>query len=84
MLKAVGTLPTGRKIFLIGLSWANLDRLRADQPIKFDGAQVYGLDGDVIILAGESEQAMAHAIASSIGPNTITLIDPALLDPRLR
>ena len=76
MLKAKGEID-GRPIFLIGLSFANLDRLRADQPIKFDGRD-FGFDGDILIFAGATEAAMAESL--NIGPETVVHVDPRLKD----
>ena len=58
-------------LLLLGLSFGNLDRLRAealDGFIKIKGEEV-GLPADIIITAGESEAALMHAFGM-IGPDT--------------
>jgi hypothetical protein len=58
MIKARGTNRNGRDFVLFGLSHANLDRLKNDEPIVFDGAP-YGIPMEVVIVAGETEQELA-------------------------
>ena len=41
----------------------NLDRLRAKEPIRFDGTP-FGFPGDVVIMAGETEESIALEIAN--------------------
>lgn len=59
MIKARGTDEKGTEFVLLGLSWANLDRLRNGEPIGFDGTP-YGIPMDVVIMAGETEQKLAE------------------------
>ena len=61
MIKARGTGPDGRTVLILGLSHGNLDRLRANDPIQFDGAP-YGFDGNIVIFAGKDEFAMGAMI----------------------
>jgi hypothetical protein len=42
---------------LIGLSAENIKRLQRDMPIVFD-ARPFGLKAEIIIVAGETEQAI--------------------------
>lgn len=83
MMKAVATDPrTGKSILMIGLSFGNLDKFRADPGdtfIKIVGEEV-GLPVDVIIFSGETEQAMARQFADKIGPDTQARIDPRVAD----
>lgn len=64
MIKATATGPDGRTILIIGLSFGNLDRFRAeprDTFIKIDGGQM-GLPIDVMICSGETEEQMAELL----------------------
>ena len=66
------------RVVLLGLSHANLDRLRADGLdgfIRIAGEEL-GIDITILITAGETEQAMLEHFASSVGPDTKVTIDP--------
>jgi hypothetical protein len=79
MIKATATL-NGRETLMIGLSFGNLDRFRAepgDTFIKIDGKEM-GLPLDVLIFSGETEAHMQTMMAGAIGPNTIVHVDPKL------
>ena len=69
------------ELMIIGLSHANLARLKKGQPISCSGAH-FGLSGDieVMIFAGETEQSMARELEALIGPATNVSIDPRLRD----
>lgn len=67
MIKARGTGPGGREVCILGLSLANLDRLRAGEPIRFDGTP-YGFTGDVLIFAGTDEATMAADMGLGTNP----------------
>ena len=72
MIKATARGRDGRKTLILGFSHANLDKLREDGLngyVKIDGAQV-GIDCDVIITCGPTEQIMAETFSQSIGPET--------------
>jgi hypothetical protein len=80
MIKAYGTMPDGRKVLMIGLSFGNLDKFRAapgDTYITIDGKQM-GLPIDVLIFSGETEAHMQEMMAGTIGPMTKVHIDPKL------
>lgn len=80
MLKAVATGPDGKSLLIIGLSFGNLDRFRAepgDTFIKISGKEM-GLPIDVLILSGETEAHLAETMKSGIGPDTEVHIDPRL------
>jgi hypothetical protein len=85
MLKLMGkgTRADGKPVTLVvlGLSHANLDRLREGRPIKFSG-ETCGLGDDIVftIFAGENEQSMGREVADMIGPDTKVSIDPRLKD----
>lgn len=73
MIKAIATDgTTGRKILMIGLSFGNLDKFRAepgDTFIRIRGQEV-GLPVDVIIFSGETEAQLADLMAEGFGPDT--------------
>ena len=72
MLKAMATDGTGRKILVIGLSFGNLDKFRAepgDTFIRIIGREL-GLPIDIMLMSGETEAHMAETIAGGIGPKT--------------
>lgn len=80
MIKAIAMGSDGRTLLVIGLSFGNLDRLRAevgDGFIKIDGKEI-GLPIDVVIFAGETEAHCAQQLDGSIGPDTKVHIDPRL------
>lgn len=66
------------KLVVLGLSHANLARLKEGQPISFDGAEVNLPGVEVMIFAGETEQMMVRDVADLVGPNTVTKINPRL------
>jgi hypothetical protein len=71
MIKARGRIK-GRDTLVIGLSFGNLDRFRAeplDTFITIDGREV-GTPFDVLIFSGETEAQMADMMAQGFGPNT--------------
>jgi hypothetical protein len=70
MIKATSTGPDGRTLLLIGLSFGNLDRFRAqpgDTFIKIDGSEL-GLPVDVVIFSGETEAHLTDLLP--VGPET--------------
>jgi hypothetical protein len=72
MIKATFNQRDGRPTLLLGLSFANLDKLRAapgDSFIKVDGREV-GNSHDIWIVAGETEAHLANLIAPGIGADT--------------
>jgi hypothetical protein len=81
MIKGIATVErTGAKVLMIGLSFGNLDKLRAepgDTFIRIDGKEM-GLEFDVLIFSGETEAHMHGLVAGSIGPDTKIHIDPKL------
>ena len=64
MIKIRGELQNGDPLIFFGLSHENLDRLRADKPIRVDLAEL-GLRGLVCIFAGETEEAMQDEFLAS-------------------
>jgi len=72
MIKAMATGPDGKKILVIGLSFGNLDKFRAepgDTYIRIDGREL-GLPIDIMLISGETEAHMAETLAGGIGPDT--------------
>jgi hypothetical protein len=79
MIKATATM-NGRKTLVIGLSFGNLDKFRAepgDTFIKIDGRPME-LPIDVLIFSGSTEAHMTEMMRHSIGPDTKVHIDPKL------
>lgn len=80
MVKMSAKAEDGRTILVLGLSHANLDRLRADGLkgfIKVEGKD-FDLPCDVILTAGETEAAIATALQEFIGPDTKVTISQRL------
>jgi hypothetical protein len=80
MIKASATQADGRQLLMIGLSFGNLDKFRAeagDTFIKIDG-KVMDLPIDVLIFSGETEAHMQTMFAKAITEKTIVHIDPKL------
>lgn len=70
MIKAMATGPDGKKLLVLGLSFANLDKFRAepgDTFIKISGTEV-GLPVDIMIISGETEAHLASYMP--VGPDT--------------
>jgi hypothetical protein len=80
MIKAKCTEPDGTATFILGLSFANLDRLRAGHPIQFDGTP-YGYDGKILLFSGPDEKFMTEFLlgTSQIDENTKTFIERNVL-----
>jgi hypothetical protein len=79
MIKARATI-NGRKTLILGLSFGNLDRFRAepgDTYIKIDGREV-DMPCDVLIISGETEAAITHTLSRGIGPHTEVIISDKL------
>jgi hypothetical protein len=80
VIKAIASLPDGRKLLVVGLSFVNLDKFRAeplDSFIRIDGKEI-GLGLDVMIFSGKTEAELGHALSGLIGPETKVHIDPKL------
>ncbi len=71
MIKFTATTPDQRKLIGMGLSHVNLERLKAGQPIKFNGESI-GMPGhDFLIFAGRTEKSMAKELDPAITAQTI-------------
>lgn len=80
MMKATLTGPDGRTILMIGLSFKNLDKFRAeplDTFIKINGKEM-NIPIDIIICSGETESHLTDMMRDRIGPDTIVHVDPKL------
>jgi hypothetical protein len=80
VIKGTAKGADGRDMLMIGLSFGNLDRFRAepgDTFIKIDGKEM-GLTFDVLIFSGETEAHLQTMVAGGIGPDTKIHIDPRL------
>ncbi len=76
MIKFTATTRNGRKVIGLGFSHMNLDRLKANEPIRFKG-EVIGMDGiDVLIFAGKTEESMAKELDPMITAQTIIKGNP--------
>lgn len=80
MIKFVGKNDEGSKLVIgLGLSRKNVDRLTSGHPIKVKLSELnIGLDGNVLIFFGETEEEMARLIEPMIGPATKVHVDPKL------
>ena len=79
MLKATAQL-NGRTVLMLGLSFRNLDKFRAepgDTFIKIDGTKM-NLPIDVLLFSGETEAHLTKLIEKGMSPDTIIYIDPKL------
>ena len=80
MIKATAKQANGKDLLIIGLSFGNLDKFRAepgDTFIKILGENM-GISMDVLIFSGQTEAHMQGLMSKMIGPNTIIHIDPKL------
>lgn len=80
MIKATATMPDGRTLLVLGLSFNNLDKFRAEAGntfIKINGA-LMDLPIDVLLFSGRTEAHLAELMKDTIGPKTIIHIDPKL------
>jgi len=79
MIKAKGNI-AGKEVLIIGLSYANVDRLRADGLdgyILVRGEEV-GLPHDIMITCGTTEAEIATKFSKYIGPHTKVHVDKRL------
>lgn len=68
MIKAMANAPDGKKIFIIGLSFGDLNKFLAepgDTFIRIDGNQVK-LPVDILIYSGETEEKCVEYISDAI------------------
>lgn len=55
---------------ILGLSDENINRLKSDQPIRFNLKDLGLQDIEVLIFNGRSEESMYLMMLDKIGPNT--------------
>ena len=62
MIKATGKTGDGRPLVLLGLSGENITRLMADEPIRFDLAELGLPPMVVVIVGGRTEDAITEKL----------------------
>ena len=62
-------------MLILGLSDENIERLKRDEPIKFNMSAVGFPDIDVFIFSGKDEQTMQAMMKDSIHPFKTVIID---------
>lgn len=71
MIKFTAKIGDDRTVLGIGLSHANLARLKAGEPIKFKGEPVGMPDYDILIFSGRTEESMTKELDPMITAETI-------------
>jgi hypothetical protein len=80
MIKATGKGPTGKATLFVGLSFGNLDKLRAsplNSFITISGDEM-GVPFDVMIFSGRDESEMFDLVARDVVPGATTHISGRL------
>lgn len=80
MIRAGGRTGDGRPLLLLGLSGENWARLLAGEPIALDARPIVGVDCQVVIVGGRTEDAITAEL------ERVGLLDasvPQERDPRL-
>ena len=67
MIKAKATKHDGKDIYIIGLSYENLQRLKDDKPIVFNGQEIGLGDCEILIFSAMTESLMAAQINAIYG-----------------
>lgn len=63
---------SGRTLIGLGLSAANIERLREGKPIHINLEELnLPWHGEIMIMFGETEQAIADELQEFIGPETV-------------
>lgn len=70
MIKAKLTLIDGRPAYLFGLSTKNIEKLQQRMPIRI-ALEDMGGAGEVYIMWGDTEDAIARELHELIGPDTV-------------
>lgn len=79
MIKAMATDGTGKKILVLGLSFADLDKFRAEAGttcIRMIIGNDLDLPLDLMLFCGETEAHLAELLAGGIGPDTKVHVSP--------
>ncbi len=73
MLKFTGESKDGRRVYFLGVSRANVERLTHDQPIVVNLAEMGGPEAQVVIVFGETEQLLLRDLQriGAIGPEVV-------------
>jgi hypothetical protein len=69
MLIATTQSKEGHKVLILGLSQRNIELLQQGRPIHKDGSEA-GLDSDVLILYGKTDEDLVRELTPLIGPDT--------------
>lgn len=59
MLRGKGTMKDGKPLIVLGLSYKNLEKMKAGEPMSFDLDEL-GINAHCLIVVGETEEAMAE------------------------
>lgn len=71
MIKLMGINPkNGRKMLSMGLSNGNIRKLKEGKPIVIFGPEV-GIEVDLMIFWGETDEKLVEMVKPFIGPETI-------------
>jgi len=70
MIKALMSMEGGEKVVLLGLSAGNMTRLMAGEPIPIDLADLDLPHQRLVIVGGETEEAITDSLRAYLGPNT--------------
>lgn len=68
MIKAVAQGPDGRPLLILGLSRKNTERLLEGRPIPVELRDLFGIDAVVLIVAGETEDAIVDELRAHASP----------------
>jgi predicted alpha/beta-fold hydrolase len=82
MINATATMPDGRTLLILGLSFGNLNKFLTepgDTFIKVNGT-LMDLPIDVLLFSGRNEAHLMELMKDTIGPNTKVHIDPKVKD----
>lgn len=74
MLKARGVTGEGEPLFIFGLSHENLQRLQAGETIHFTLRDMGFSSGEVMIISGPTEAAIARQLGVPLVPKPV--VDP--------
>lgn len=69
MIRAAAVGANGRRVMLLGLSEAKVQRMREGKPIHIHADEM-GFAGEIIIMVGKDEAALQETLAPLIGPET--------------
>ena len=70
VIKLTGTHgKTGKPFVLLGLSRGNLRKMEQGQPLHIFGAEI-GIDADIVIITGETEDDLAKQVSPLLQPAT--------------